>query len=172
MRLVLFLFAALFAGPAFAQAPATPAQLRDVYACRDIADPAQRLACFDAAVGRLAQAQQSGEFAAIDREGQAEVERDAFGFRLPSLSRLLPFAGDREAAPAPQSQQFEIARIVPLANGYHAFVMSNGQRWRQLEAQSARNVRAGQTVTIRRAALGSFLLIPDSGAAHRVRREE
>ena len=31
-----------------------PAQIEQLYACRDIADPAQRLACFDREVGSLA----------------------------------------------------------------------------------------------------------------------
>ena len=38
-------------------APATPAQVQQVYGCRDIADAAERLACFDRQVAALQQGQ-------------------------------------------------------------------------------------------------------------------
>src|SRR3546814_11168025 len=48
--------------------PDRPAQSQELYACRDIADPAARLACFDREVGELSSADQAREITFTDRE--------------------------------------------------------------------------------------------------------
>jgi hypothetical protein len=172
MRTILIAAAALGAlcSTASAQTPAaTPQALTDVYICAQITDDAQRLQCYDGAVGRLRQAETQGQVVAVDRSQAAEIERDSFGFHLPSLSRLLPNleGGDRTI----DNVQMTVASIRTSPLGYHTFVMENGQVWEQVEPQAARNVRAGDTITIERAALGSFRLTsPRGGAGHRVRR--
>lgn len=171
-------FAAAAITAAVAQTPAptapTPDAVQQVYRCADTTDDAQRLACYDAAVGQLRSAQQTGELAVIDRAGAAVVDRESFGFSLPNLARLLPFGGDRDESSAeqPQEQTFTIERIVE-GRERNTFVMSNGQIWVQSETRSARHVRVGHHVTIRRAAMGSFMLVPERGGAGlRVRRQE
>jgi hypothetical protein len=151
-------------------AATTPQALSDVYACAQISDSAQRLACYDNAVGRLQQAETRGQVVAVDREQARTIERESFGFHLPSLSRILPNleGGDREI----DNIQMTVVGIRERAHGVHAFVMDDGQVWTQLEAQSVRNVRVGDTVTLQRAALASFRLVGSrGGAGHRVRRE-
>jgi hypothetical protein len=159
----------------------TPAALARVYACADIAEERERLACYDSAVGRLKEAETQGEFAAIDREQAREVERESFGFRLPSLGRLLPRfgGGERPAATAssvaePEAeQQFVVERVIERRDGQHTFVMTDGQVWVQVAPQRAANVRDGTRVTIRRGALGGYMLVSErGGAGHRVRRQD
>jgi hypothetical protein len=173
MRTYLISAAALAAlvSAASAQTPApTPQALTDVYACGQIQDDAQRLQCYDNAVGRLRQAETQGQVVAVDRAQADEIERDSFGFHLPSLARLLPNleGSDREI----DNIQMTVASVRASPTGYHTFEMENGQIWTQVEPQRARNVRPGDTVTIERAALGSFRLISSrGGAGHRVRRQ-
>ena len=59
----------------------------DILVCQQIADEASRLACFDAAAGQLAQERDNG-LVAIYRQDVEAVERDSFGFDLPSMPRL------------------------------------------------------------------------------------
>jgi hypothetical protein len=156
---------------AHAQTPApTPQALTDVYSCAQIQDDAQRLQCYDGAVGRLRQAETQGQVVAVDRARAQEIERDSFGFHLPSLSRLLPnIEGGQDVI---DNIEMTVARVRVSPTGYHTFEMENGQTWTQVEPENARNVRAGDVVTIRRAALGSFRLISSrGGAGHRVRRQ-
>lgn len=163
--------AALIPAAALAQtSPApTPQVLTDVYTCAQLQDDAQRLQCYDGAVGRLRQAETQGQVVAVDRAQAAEIERDSFGFHLPSLGRLLPnLEGGGEEI---DNVQMTVASIRRSPTGYHTFEMENGQTWTQVEPDSARNVRAGDVITIERASLGSFRLSPSrGGAAHRVRR--
>ncbi len=59
----------------------------DILVCQQIADEASRLACFDAAAGRLTEERDNG-LVAIYRQDVEAVERDSFGFDLPSMPRL------------------------------------------------------------------------------------
>lgn len=172
MRIVAFMVCVLLAGSAAAQTPAPNAGVLDqVYACATVSGETERLACYDQAVGRLRQAQTSGDIVAVDRAQAEEIERDAFGFSLPSLPRL--FGRDRDAEPAFTELQLEIARVDARPNLPARFTMSNGQVWTQIGTEAVRHVRAGGAVRIRRAALGSFLMsVEAGGAAIRVRRTQ
>jgi hypothetical protein len=185
MRVVLasLCFVAI-AGAAFAQQQQQPPPgvLDQVYACASISDEAQRLACYDGAVGRLRQAQDSGNLVAVDRQQAEELDRDAFGFSLPSLSRLFGGGSDAATPPSPGQQprfervdemQLEIARVSMRRDGTVSITMTNGQVWSQIDNENPRMVRVGGTVTVRRATMGSYLMsIEAGGPALRVRRTQ
>lgn len=173
MRVLFIVVAAaslLATAPASAQQENSPTALRDVYACASITDEAQRLACYDAAVGRLQQAESQGRVVTVDSDQVATLERESFGFSLPSIGTLL--RRNQNAAPPVERVEMEVARVVSHLDGTHSFVMTNGQVWTQIEPMSASNVEAGDSIAIRRASFGSFMLSPEHGRAHRVRRAE
>lgn len=169
----LFVSAALgaWALPAHAQEQTSPQALTDVYACAATSDDTARLTCYDAAVGRLRAADQAGRVVAVDREQVATLERESFGFSLPALSSLLPRRSPDERVEI-ESLEMMVTRVVRRADGKHHFLMDNGQVWTQVEAQPAFNVDPGDRISIRRAALGAFMLSPEDGLAHRVRRTQ
>lgn len=162
------------------QAPATPDVLDQVYGCRSIADQAQRLACYDGAVGRLQEAQNTGNLVAVDRGQAQEMDREAFGFSLPSLSRIFGnnSGGGGSSASTPQFErvdniQMQIASVTSRRNMPSTFRMTNGQVWVQIDDEVARNVREGGQVTIERASMGSYLMrVEAGGPAIRVRRQQ
>lgn len=182
MRIVLaaLAFVAIAGTVAAQEQPATPGALDQVYACRNISDQAQRLACYDGAVGRLQEAQNTGNIVAVDRQQAQEMDRDAFGFSLPSLSRIFGggSGGNQSSASAPQFEridniQMEIASVAIRRNAPSVFRMTNGQTWVQIDDENARNVRQGGSVRIERASLGSYLMHVDAGGpAIRVRRQQ
>ncbi|MDX2275266.1 MAG: hypothetical protein NW206_07415 [Hyphomonadaceae bacterium] len=145
---------------------------RGVQDCAAIQDGAARLACFDQLASDV-NATPDIFVVPIDPGRVETIQRESFGFSLPNLSRLLPSisigGGETEEL---QSVQLQVARIVNRGDGSHSFVMEDGQVWIQTDAARVPNVRAGDTVTIRRAALGSYMLIGSRGGVpHRVRRE-
>lgn len=73
---------------AMAQTSAQPSELQAIYACKSITDPGKRLTCYDNSVGRFEAAEKSGEVVTVSKTAIEKVERDAFGFNIPSLPSL------------------------------------------------------------------------------------
>src|ERR1700741_4787108 len=94
MRSLAVLVLALSAAPAFAQ----QAPLDKVYACAGERDDAKRLACYDAAVGVLKQAQGAGGVVVVERLQIEKGEQEAFGLATPSLTALAQSAAASSAA--------------------------------------------------------------------------
>lgn len=108
MRPTVLFAAALCAVPLGAGAAAAQSDpLQPILACRQIADDAERLACFDSAAGALSGEEEAGEIVVVRREQIEQAERESFGFSIPGVSGLASsigglFSGDAPAqAPAP-----------------------------------------------------------------------
>jgi hypothetical protein len=180
MRLVFAgLLIVALALPAAAQRPApqqsagSPAALDEVYACAQITDEHQRLECYDHAVGRMHEAQNRGDLVAVDRQQAERVNREAFGFSLPSLGNLFGGGGSRSRIATEDIAEISahISRVSQDRSGRALFTLDNGQQWEQIDDENARNARTGGDVRIRRAAMGSFLMhVEAGGPALRVRR--
>jgi hypothetical protein len=161
-------FVAMTTGAA-AQEEAPKPPLSDLYACTTLAEDAARLACFDQSVGALAAAERGGRFVTLDTLGAEKLEREAFGFAMPSLNLLLPSIATPSSEPATKEISAVITRVGGR-DGKGAFYLDNGQVWTPTETVSSRGAKVGAAVTVRRAALGSYLMSFGSGAAVRVRR--
>ncbi len=70
-------------------------ELTAVFECRAEMDAMKRLACYDAAVGLFEEAQEQGEIVTISKKQIEEVEKDSFGFNLPSIPKLGSLFGSR-----------------------------------------------------------------------------
>jgi hypothetical protein len=165
----------LFVGTAFAQdnreaeMAATPEALERVYSCTETASDAERLACYDASVRALREAQTGGQVVALDRGNVERIQRQSFGFSLPAVDRLLPRFGHEDGTL--ERVDVTVQRMSVGASGRTTFYMTDGQVWTQVDADPVRNVRVGDNVSIRRAAMGSFMLSPSrNGMGHRIRR--
>ena len=174
---------------------ASPSPLTPLYACADMTDPAQRLACFDAAVAAVRAAENTSQIVTFDKQRIETVRREAFGFRMPSLPRIgMPSFGGRgtdagspggansrsgSTAPAMavaeeiEEQSFAVARVTASA-GRAVLVLDNGQVWRLVDTDEINAPRQTPfNVRIRTAAMGSFILtIEGRNKGYRVRRVE
>src|SRR3569623_3100541 len=122
------LFAAVLAfGPgggwaAVHSAPTRAPAMQAVRDCQPIADPTQRLACYDKAVAAVSQAEKTGDLVTIDREQRRTVRRQAFGFTLPSLAMF-----DRgEKAEEADRISVTLARAVQAHTGKWTFTLDDG----------------------------------------------
>ncbi|MEZ5967455.1 MAG: hypothetical protein R3C00_00105 [Hyphomonas sp.] len=144
----------------------------DVYACKDIAADAERLACYDAAVGRLKAAEDAGEVKTFTRKDVEQVKRDSFGFSIPSLPKLA-FGGEHDGKGKSEDlkEVTEAVKSVGGARGALRITLENGQVWVQIDDKSV-NPRGQKEARIYQAALGSYKMKLDGGLAFRVRREK
>ncbi|MFN4185287.1 MAG: hypothetical protein ACK4M6_10910 [Hyphomonas sp.] len=158
----------LFAASGAATALAQEASLDAVLACRAIEDPAERVGCYDAAVGRLEQAQAQGEVKIITRAEVEKVQRESFGFRIPSLPS---FAGGKDATDDGKLERLtDGVKSVSSNGGKLRITLESGSIWQQIDDKNVR-ARDAKSAEIFQAAMGSYKMKIDGGLAFRVRRE-
>jgi hypothetical protein len=158
-RVVLAVFAAL---PARAD-PARDA-LAEVARCADIADAADRLKCFDAAMARVKSA-----LASPAPEAPTKSLLEWFGFSRSPTPVTKPQDFGKPPPEAAPEELNEIASPVlefaKTARGKAVFILENGQVWRQLDSDTTAVLDPQRgtkmAVKIERGFLGSYNLTID-----------
>jgi hypothetical protein len=141
---------------ALADSPnAVPAE---ILICASIDRNSERLACFDRAVAALA--------AGKDASGPAATPESSFG--LLSSERAPPPKTNAASADL-QSVTSKLASFGHASDGSLIFILENGQRWKQISGVEPL-LKKGDSVTINRAALGSFQMVMPTGRSAKVRR--
>lgn len=171
MRIILTLTAAglVIVSAAGAQAPETPPAFQKLIACRSVADPAARLACFDKESAAVETAANQREIVVVDREQIDNTRRATFGLAMPTGTVV---DGDAKAPPIDKVEG-KIKSASQVGRGNWAIELDSGARWVQIDSRTMqRDPKPGQPVTIRRAALGSYLANIDGQTAIRVRRQQ
>lgn len=158
--------AAAFAGSAAAQS----ASLENVLACKAIEAPLERVACYDEAVGRLEAAEAAGEVAVVTRADVEKVQRESFGFSIPSLPALTGFGGGDKKA---ELERITVAvESVSGGSGSRLRIkLANGQVWVQADDKRIK-AKSPKSAEVFEAALGSYKMKLDDGLAFRVKREQ
>ena len=155
----LMIAALVAASPAMAKdKPAPPSPLVSaIDRCRQVADPTQRLACYDSAAGALVQATNAGTVAVVDQNEIRKARHSLFGFTLP---RIPFFSGDSTADEAQRQLDSTITSVRALNNGYYRVVIAdNGAVWETTDSSVSFDApRPGQKITIVRGPLGSYFL--------------
>lgn len=131
--------------------------------CAAMQDAADRLACYDKAFGRSAEVDEAPVAAAA----AAARARQDFGLSEAEKRARAPDA-DKEVFP--DQVEAVVASIGYRGTGEMIVTLDNGQVWVQAESVTNARLRAGDTVTVRKAALGSYQLLTPGRIAMRVRR--
>lgn len=143
--------------------------LEQLAACRAIANDTERLACFDQRSSSLETAQRSGEVVVVDRTQIRQARRQLFGFELSSIPDIF---SDKQADESIDAIESLLTTAVQGGDGKWVFRLADGSEWRQTDSGSVsfRN-RDDTPIRVRRAALGSYLLVAGNSRAVRVRRQ-
>jgi hypothetical protein len=138
-------------------------------ACRSIAEPNDRLACFDRETAALS----AGTEAAAKAPGAPASAAPA----LTAQQRFGLSEGAIEAKQAASARPLKDAKLeahvvgLSLAgDGRTIFTLDNSQVWRQLESAGDMLAKLGDAVTISRGLLGSYWLQLKSGRGCKVTR--
>ena len=126
----------------------------ELTACKATADDKARLACYDAAAGKLAEATAKGDVKIIDREEIRQTRRSLFGFELPKIAL---FKGDDSAADTPSEIDTTIKAVGGSEYGKVTLTMEDGAVWRTTEPLP-RDPRVGMAVHLKRGALGNYFI--------------
>jgi hypothetical protein len=167
---------------AFAAAPAALAQSKTERAkteraaivqklvdCRKLTDDAARLACYDQATAAFDQAEAKGDVVVIDREQAREVRKQAFGFTLPSISIF------QKGEPKEDLDTFDgVVSVARRDGGGHWVIkLEDGAVWAQVGVEDLfKTPKSGMKVRIRKAALGSYMMVIDNQGGFKAHRVE
>ncbi|MCR9196630.1 MAG: hypothetical protein NXH88_17965 [Hyphomonas sp.] len=143
-----------------------------IYACASIETDAERLACYDAAVTQFRAAEEAGEVATISKSEIAELNRESFGFSLPSLPKnILPKFGSSDESDIDVLTE-PVKSVSRTRLDKLRVTLENGQIWEQIDTKQVyySKKRGVESAEINRAALGSFKMKLDGGRAFRAKR--
>jgi hypothetical protein len=173
---------ALLCAITVAWADSPPAESSGLLHCAAIAAPAARLACYDALAGRApdpAAATADLSAPAATHQAPAHASPAAANAQAALAAAAadpanfgLDMAHVERVPGAPTSVRGEVKSVTQGggAGGRGTVQLDNGQVWQFTESGADGRVRVGDTVTIKRAALGSYLLVPPSKRSFHVRR--
>ena len=143
-----------------------------IYACANIENDAERLSCYDAAVNQFRAAEEAGEVATISKSEIAELNRESFGFSLPSLPKnILPKFGSSDDSDIDVLTE-PVKSVSKTRLDKLRVTLENGQVWEQIDTKKVyySKKRGVESAEINRASLGSFKMKLDGGRAFRARR--
>lgn len=149
--------------------PEPPAIYKELIECRGIADPTERLACFDREAAEFDQATTAGQVVVTDRETVKEARRGLFGFKLPSLDI---FGGGDEEDEFTEIET-TITTVSQFGYGSWRLTLADGAVWEQTDNKRlVFRPKSGSKVKIKEAAMGTFMASIDGQPGIRVRRVE
>lgn len=154
-------------------------------ACASIDDDTGRLACYDSIYPRVGSPAQRTVAATAGAPAASGVgvggavssgggkistpadPADEFGL---SPAAIIARKDPATTPPPVTSITGSIAKVGNRPTGEWVVTLDDGQVWAQIDASSRARLVVGESVTIRKASLGSYLLVTSGGIATRVRR--
>jgi hypothetical protein len=147
----------------------------DLQRCAAVANDQARLACYDALA--RATTDDPAATASVAPAAPAVAAAAAAAATPQPVPDRAPAASAPAATAQPVTDQASasfdavVAKVTRLPTGEFAYTLQDGQRWIQVGVDSRARLEPGATVTIRKAALGSYKLVSGS-VATRVRRAQ
>lgn len=150
-----------------------PAVFERLLDCRRIAEPAERLSCYDRQSAEVEEATRKRDLVISDKQTISAARRQLFGFNL-RLGSL--FGGGRDGAgkdaDPEEINEIEttVAGVRRTANGWR-LQLADGTTWEQNDTRDfALSPKVGNAVRISKGALGSYLVSVQQQRAIKMRR--
>jgi hypothetical protein len=130
--------------------------IEQLKACRTIMDERDRLACYDAKVGAMVSASESGDVKIVEREDVRRTRRQLFGFAVPDFGIL---AGDEQDKQSSEMLETTITSARQLANKVWRFTTAEGAVW-EINNAPARlaPIKPQDKVVFKKALLGYYFI--------------
>lgn len=133
------------------RAPADP--LRGIRGCAAIAQPEQRLACYDRESAAVLASVENGDIRLVERRDVERARRSLFGFTVPEGGLF------GASAEMPDTLETTITGVRQTGPDAWAITVEEGSVWQISNAPSRfRAPRTGDRVVLKKAALGSVFI--------------
>lgn len=139
--------------------PSESEYLQALRSCQQIAEGSARLACYDAAVGRVVAATEEGEVRIVDREDVERTRRRLFGFSLPDIGIFGGGKGEDEEDEELAMLESTITSARRNGDDWVFTIAEGGAVWQiQNPPMRLAGLRTGDKVVLKKAALGSYFI--------------
>jgi cell pole-organizing protein PopZ len=142
--------------------------LSDMRACATQTDDARRLACYDATM--RGESSTPTTVASAAAAVAAPTAEEKFGYRGDVAREQLEQEEKKTQSAQLEQLVTQIKAVSWQPLGEFVVTLDNDQVWAQKRPESSVKPKVGDPVTIKPAALGSFLLVTKSGRSTRVAR--
>lgn len=153
------LSAGIATAPVAAQDTPKDQHLDSLKLCKAIADPQQRLACYDGAVTTVLAAVDQGEIRVVDKADVEKTRRGLFGFTLPKIGL---FGGNNDDGEVEQLDMLEstITEVRQVNGDTYLFRIAEGDaQWQISNAPMRFNApKVGDKVVFKRASFSSYFI--------------
>lgn len=156
--LISLCFLPLMAPASFAEGTVPP----EFIACSRVQRNVERLACYDRALAYLSQP--------TGQQAPAPSPEASFGLQASVPQPPAAAAVDESKTDGVSAITARVTEVTSDREGKKVVTLDNGQTWRELNKSGFVALKAGDEVTINRAALGSFMMSVPNGRPFRVRR--
>lgn len=153
MRSLVMLATFAVAGPAWAQEATGDALVDGVTQCRTVTSDVQRLACYDRAVGDLAKVRAGSGLTVLSGEEVRQRRRSLFGLSLPDINL---FGSGGGKIPSVETLDSTVTGLSVSGREGLLLTFADKSVWRTVE-RGRIDPKVGDTVHIKRGALGSYL---------------
>jgi hypothetical protein len=161
VAITLVLLSLAGSGHAQEKLPPTNALVDAVVRCRAEAGEDARLHCYDIAAAALSEATARGSIVVVDKEDVRKTRRSLFGFALPKLPF---FGGDDSGDDQPDEIEARIKSVRGLGYGKWVIELDTGAKWQTTETSGpTRDPKPGQTMKIKKGAMGGYFLTVEGG---------
>lgn len=140
--------------------------VQQLLACRAIADPTRRLACYDGRVDLFRNAISTKDVVVIDKQRAVATKRQLFGFSVPEFGGL--FGGDATDVKEISSSVTKVAK-----DAYGAWIVSlaDGSTWAQTDDEPlGLPPERGDKAVVHRGSFGAFFLRVNGQPGIKVKR--
>ena len=159
---------ALAAGSSADTSP-PPELFRELMGCRTIADATERLACYDRQVAAFAEAASKREIVISDKTAVKAARRGLFGFTAP-IGKLMGFGGNDDDENEIKAVDSTVTGVRRTSKGWR-LELEDGSTWEQNDTRNfVLSPKVGNTVHIKRGALGTYLVSVQGQRSIKMRR--
>ncbi len=150
----------LAATPATSEDRAKEQHLDTLKQCQAIADPQQRLACYDGTVASVLAAVEQGEIRVMDKADVEKTRRGLFGFTLPKIGLFGGSSDDSGKVEELETLESTITEVRQVGGDSWLFRIAEGDAQWQISNAPMRfsAPKVGDKVVFKRASFSSYFI--------------
>jgi hypothetical protein len=137
--------------------------------CKAKTDAAERLACYDAAMAKMEQAEASKDLVIMEKAEISKVKKGLFGFSVPKIGLFGDDDDDKEEVA--KRLETTIKSVRSLGYDKWQVTLEDGAVWAQIDTARSVTPRPGDPIILKKASMGTYFATIAGRGGIRMKRE-